>query len=273
MTALPSLLEPETLHGAVDAARDGLLLIHVSDAAAYHRAHLPGAQLVEPRELVSGIAPAVGELPSPERLQALFRRLGYQPAQHVVAYDDEGGGWAGRFIWTLDVIGHHGWSYLNGGIHAWHAAGLPLEAGPPPATAASDVHLTFDHAPVADAGDILTALGDPDLQIWDARSAEEFRGEKSGARRAGHIPGAVNLDWLALMDPARQLRLAEDLPERLARAGIDPRKRIITHCQSHHRSGLSYLVGRLLEFPRLRAYHGSWSDWGNRDDTPIERGA
>ena len=83
--------------------------------------HIDGAVHVAPAELVSGIAPATGQLPDLARLEALFSRIGYRADAPIVVYDDEGGGWAGRFIWTLDVIGHHDWFYLDGGIHAWVA--------------------------------------------------------------------------------------------------------------------------------------------------------
>lgn len=225
--------------------------------------------LVEPRELVDGTPPAGGRLPSRERLEALFSRLGYDPALEIVLYDDEGGGWAGRLAWTLDIIGHQRWSYLNGGIHSWYAAGLPLEHGPGRTVTPRPVSLSLSQAPVAEIADVLSAIDDPGQVIWDVRSAEEYQGLKSGSRRAGHIPSAINLDWMALKDPQRQLRLVHDLPELLAAHGVTPDKRIITHCQTHHRSGLSYMVARLLGFPDVRAYHGSWSEWGNRDDTPI----
>lgn len=271
------LLQPGALAEILDAAaasagdaepRD-VLLVHVSDGRLYEQAHLPGARLVEPAELVSGQPPAVGRLPDRDRLEALFSRLGYQPDQHVVAYDDEGGGWAGRFIWTLDIIGHRRWSYLDGGIHAWHGAGLPLQSGAPPSVTPRPVKLELDRSPIAELEDVLAAMNDPEQLIWDVRSEAEFIGARSGSRRAGHIPGAVNLDWLALKDPTRQQRLVADLEELLQRHGIDGHRRIITHCQTHHRSGLSYLVGRLLGFSGIRAYHGSWAEWGNRDDTPV----
>jgi thiosulfate/3-mercaptopyruvate sulfurtransferase len=269
VSELPRLLEPEQLN---PIPRPELLVIHVADAAAYQQAHLPGAVLVEPRSLLSGSPPAPGRLPDLARLEQLLSQIGYRPDLHVVAYDDEGGGWAGRLIWTLDIIGHHAWSYLNGGLHAWLAAGLPLEAGGGPRPTPTAVAVTIDPAPIAELDDVLAAMNDDEQIIWDVRSPEEYRGERSGARRAGHVPTAVNLDWMALKDPARQLRLRRDLPELLAVHGIDRGKRVITHCHTHHRSGLSYLVGRLLGFREIRGYHGSWAEWGNRDDTPIVTG-
>ena len=140
--------------------------------------------LVEPRELVDGTPPASGRLPDLERLEALFGRLGYDPDMDIVVYDDEGGGWAGRMAWTLDIIGHERWSYLNGGIHSWHAAGLLLEAGNGHAPAARNVALTLNLAPVAEVADVLIAIDDPQQIIWDVRSSEEFNGLKSGSRRA-----------------------------------------------------------------------------------------
>lgn len=246
-----------------------LKLIHVSAAEGYHDYHLPGALLVTPGELVHGAPPAPGRLPALARLEALFGRLGYRGDETFVVYDDEGGGWAGRFAWTLDVIGHDRWIYLDGGIHAWAEAGGALASGAcayPPATAP---RLSIDTGPIAEVEDVLAAIADPDQIVWDVRSREEFLGLRSGSARAGHVPGAVHLDWQHLKDPARATRLVEDLPGLLSEHGIDRNRAIITHCQSHHRSGLSYLVGRILDFPRIRAYHGSWSEWGNRDDLPV----
>ena len=157
----------------------------------------------------------------------------------------EGGGWAGRLIWTLEVLGHQGYSLLNGGALAWAAAGLPLASGaaqvePRPYRA------RIDPSPIADKQQLLAQLDDPDSIVWDARSAEEYLGLRASARRNGHIPGAVNLDWLELMDQRNHFRLKPlpELRERLQTLGIGPGKRIITHCQTHHRSGLSWLVGK-----------------------------
>lgn len=266
---LPPLVEPAEL---APLPRSGVLVVHIAAATAYQLAHLPGAVLVEPRSLVAGAPPVPGDLPEPARLQALFGAIGYRGDEHIVAYDDEGGGWAGRFLWTLDVIGHPSWSYLNGGILAWQAEGLPLQQGAATMPAPTTPSLTLQRGPVAELADVLDAIGDPDQLIWDVRSAEEYRGEKSGSHRAGHIPTARNLDWELLKDPARQWRLTANPKALLDAHGIDLGKRVITHCQTHHRSGLAYLLARLLGAREVRAYAGSWAEWGARNDTPVVTG-
>ncbi len=263
----PSLISAD----ALAALRPPALTVQVTSRQAYDAAHPPGAVLVAPWELVSGIPPATGALPGARRLTDLFRRIGLSAEREVVVLDDEGGGWAGRLAWTLDVIGHTHWRYLDGGLRAWQAAGLPLATAPTPTTP-SDVDIEIGRCPVADAEELLARLADPDLLVWDCRSPEEHAGRKVAARRGGHIPGAINLDWLELVDRRRNLRLVENLAERLAASGIVPERDVVAHCQTHHRSGLAYMAARLCGFPRIRAYPGSWAEWGNRDDTPVAAG-
>lgn len=261
---------------------DNWLLVQVTSAEAYAAAHVPGAVLIEPAELVSGQPPATGKLPDTQRLAQLLARIGYSPERYVVALDDEGGGWAGRLLWTLDCIGQRNWAYLNGGLQAWHGAGLPLagsavggaaDQDDAPAPAAP-LALTIDRSVIAEKEDVLAAIDAADTQIWDVRSADEYLGRRRAADRVGHVPGAINLDWMALKNPADQMRLVPDLAALLKAHGIDGAgKTVITHCQTHHRSGLSYLIGRLLNFKDIRAYHGSWSEWGNDPDTPISNPA
>ncbi len=262
----PPVIEPEPL--AEHLQNPDLLIVDLCKPENYSRHHLPGAIHVAPASLVSGIRPAVGKLPEPETINRLFSSLGYSPDRPIVAYDDEGGGWAGRFLWTLDVIGHRHSTLLNGGLVAWKAAGLPLTDVPGTAEPTrTDLH--YDRRFIADKDDVLKSLDDPDTLIWDARSAEEYAGEKRLAEKAGHIPGAIHLDWLETMDHDRQLRLRQDLPELLESKGLLRDKSIITHCQTHHRSGLTYFIGKLLGYD-IRAYPGSWSEWGNDPDTPVE---
>ncbi len=269
---LPLLLEPELLHQHLHDTSANILLIDIGKAERYAEAHIPGAVPVTPAETQAG-PPVPGLMPDPEALNRLFGKCGYDASKHIVVYDDEGGGWAGRFIWILDEIGHPHYSYLNGGLHAWHAAGLPLSneterVNPStPALQASGQYSLTKHA-------LLQHLEAGDVCVWDARSPGEYSGEKRNASRAGHIPGARHFEWTDAMDPTNALKLKDlaVLRNALKERGIDGSGLVATHCQSHHRSGLSYLVGKLLGFERIVAYPGSWAEWGNDPDTPIETG-
>ena len=189
----------------------------------------------------------------------------------VVAYDDEGGAKAARFLWTLDLLGHRQWALLNGGLIAWLAETRPVEAGPsqalrrdyPIESRRDDVTTTKTH--------ILQRLEDPDVVLVDARTIAEFRGLDARASRGGHIPGAVNVDWTLNVDPEHQVRLR---PPRLLRGvferfGVMPDKEIIVYCQTHHRSAHTYVALKALGYPRVRGYPGGWSEWGNDSSLPI----
>ena len=264
---LPLLIEPNDLANQLE--RPELLIVDLCSETNYLRGHIPGAVHVTPQELMSRQPPAIGKLPAITQLEQLFSRLGLSENKHVVVYDDEGGGWAGRFIWTLDVIGHRRYSYLNGGLYSWAGEKLPLETTVKQPVA-TDYKVTIDKSPIAEIEDILPNLSDYNTVIWDARSPAEYRGDQVLAAKGGHIPGAVNCEWTQLMDPQKQFRIRTDAAEFLAKQGITSDNKIITHCQSHHRSGFTYLVGRVLGLS-IRGYHGSWSEWGNHPDTPVER--
>lgn len=264
-----AVIEPSELHTELAARQEDLLLVQVTSPQVFEQAHIEGAVLVTPAELVCGVPPATGRLPEVDALNRLFSRIGYRPELDIVVYDDEGGGWAGRLAWTLDVIGHRRWRYLNGGLHAWHHDGFTLVQGHGHTPSPTSVSLQIDTTPIAEIADVLASLDDSEQVIWDVRSAEEYAGIRQASARSGHIPGAINLDWLHLQDPQRQYRLVADIENKLKKLGITDKSNIITHCQTHHRSGLSYMLGRLLGLP-IQAYHGSWSEWGNREDTPIE---
>lgn len=265
------LLEPREL--ASRLSEPGLLILDLCKESVYRQAHIPGAVWVQNKDLVLGSLPAPGKLPPLERLEAVFGQLGLTPDIHVIVYDDEGGGWAGRCIWTLDVIGHRHYSYLNGGLHAWLAAGLPIENTVNSPSANPSLRLSLHPEALADADYLKAHLGDSSHAFWDARTPEEFHGSRLLAQRGGHIPGAVNYEWTRAMsrDDSLRLRDPDILRAELAALGITADKTVVTYCQTHHRSGFTYLLGRILGFPSLKAYDGSWSEWGNRPDTPIER--
>lgn len=269
---LPLIVEPERLAEHLD--EPSLLIIDVPLKAESHdQGHVPGAVFLDHRLLLSGEGEVPCKVPSNDALSRLFSSLGLTRDTHVVAYDDEGGGWAGRLLWTLELIGHTRYSYLNGGIHAWREAGLPVSTEPHVPTS-SDYEAEILHPEVAiDRLEIMERLGEKGFAIWDARSRAEYDGEKGNNRHLGHIPGAVNMEWTDAMDKERALRIRDyaELITELEALGLTPDMEVVTHCQSHHRSGFTWLVGKALGFEKIRGYAGSWQEWGNRDDTPIEK--
>lgn len=271
MPRYPLLLEPEDLLPLLND--DNVLIIDQSKIDTYLSAHIPGAVHLDFKDLQLGRQPTPGALPTLEQLSIVFSNLGLTSDKHVIVSDDEGGGWAGRLIWVLDMIGHHQYSYLNGGIHAWLHAGLPTEQGQQTAITSDYAVTELNHDFALTKDEILERLHQPDFAIWDARSAQEYSGEKVIAPRGGHIPGAVNYEWTRGMDTDRGLRInnLEEFDALLNSLGLNKEKEIATHCQTHHRSGFTYLVGKILG-RNIKAYAGSWAEWGSDPATPITIG-
>lgn len=267
---LPLLIEPDQLQPHLTDR--GVLVVDLCDPASYAAGHIPGAVHLDYADLVRVKPPTMGLLPTEARLGEVLSRLGLTAGQCVVAYDEEGNGRAGRLLWTLAVLGYERLAMLNGGIHAWDAAGGRLEnriRRPAP----SFFQAQFRNlSAVADKDYILARLGQPGVALLDTRSPAEYAGLDQRAARSGHLPGAVNLHWTDTMDPQRQLRLQPKpvLRTLLEGRGVTPDKEVIVYCQTHHRSAHSYWVLRYLGYPQVRGYPGAWSEWGNDPHLPIE---
>ena len=266
---IPLILEPEDLEQRL--GDPDLVIIDLGKAETYRQGHVPGAIFLEYPHIVRVEKPVMGMLPHEEQLASVLSSLGITADSHVVAYDDEGGGKAGRLLWTLDVIGHKQFSLLNGGLVAWANEGFPLETQVnAPTEKPADVKIT-NHGRTNKEW-ILEHLHDPDVVLLDTRTPEEYCGSKKFSERGGHIPGAVHFNWVDAMDQNRNLRLKPDdeLRATLEKLGVTADKQAVVYCQSHHRSAHTYLVLKHLGYQDVTGYPGAWSEWGNDSETPVE---
>lgn len=262
------VIEPHEVQALLE--QENILIIDLGSAESYQQHHLKGAINLDYKHIVHGQLPAPGGLPDTFRLQALFDALGLNQDTHVLIYDDEGNGKASRFIWTLDVIGHHQYNLINGGIHSWVNEGFAYECDavrPQPNRA----ELKMNSAPIADKTYIFNILHSNDHILLDTRTHDEYTGIKGGIRK-GHIPGAINFNWLGAIDRDNNLKyFSKDiLNEKLASLGLSKDKEIITYCYSFHRAAHTYVLLKYLGYPRVKGYAGSWAEWNADVSLPIE---
>lgn len=267
---LPLLVESDVLQSHLEDKH--LLIIDLGKVDLYAKGHIPGAVFLDYNRIVRTCKPVGGLLPDEALLSEVFSEIGLTRQTHVVAYDEEGGGKAARLLWTLAAVGHQHYSLLNGGLQAWANEDHPLSQKPV-TPVASHYHATLckECKVTADRQFILDHLQDSQIVLLDARTPAEFSGQTRYAARGGHIPGAINIEWTHFMDLSHNLRLKSiaELRNMLQEKGITTEKTIITYCHTHHRSAHTWFVVRYLGY-NTRGYEGSWSDWGNQPDTPIE---
>jgi thiosulfate/3-mercaptopyruvate sulfurtransferase len=270
----PALAAPLLVDGAWLEAhlRDGNLRIvdMVSERKDYRRGHIPGAVYLSVDDIRVKVREGGYRLPTAAEAARLFGDLGIGPDTHVVVYDDSDSLDAARLFFTLDVFGHHVVSLLDGGILAWRRAKRP-ETTVVPSVAHTDYRPALAPERVASAEWVRDRLNDPTVALLDSRSAAEYTGKDVRARRGGHIPGAVNVEWKENLRPDGTFKPVNELRAMYAAQAITPDKTVVTYCQTHHRAAQSYFVLRLLGYPRLAGYDRSWSEWGNRDDLPLAR--
>ncbi|MCG9916600.1 MAG: 3-mercaptopyruvate sulfurtransferase [Phenylobacterium sp.] len=242
--------------------------------AEFQAGHIPGAVFFDIDQIADRSSDLPHMLPPPDDFAREAAALGLHPDDRIVVYDGHGIFSAPRVWWTLRVMGFTQVAVLDGGLKAWRAAGHAVETGDPaPRPSQSEARLQ-SHL-VRDLGQVRDALEAPDIQVLDARPAGRFSGAAPEPRpglRGGHMPGACNLPWSAVVGPEGTLRSPDDLRAAFAAAGIDLQRPIITTCGSGVSAAVLTLALARLGLDEVPIYDGSWSEWGGRPDTPIVTG-
>lgn len=241
------------------------------NARAEHRdRHIPGAVFFDIDAISDDRSELPHMLPTPERFAQAAGALGLTADDTIVVYDGMGLFSAPRVWWTMRIFGGKDVRVLQGGLPAWIAAGLPLEAGEADPEPANFI-VAFDAEAVATRTEVADALASGKAQIVDVRSRARFAGVEPEPRpglRAGHMPGAVNLPYGVLFDEGR-LKPKADLQSTIQAHGIAFDRPIVASCGSGVTAAILSLALHEIGVRDTRLYDGSWAEWGGRDDTPI----
>ena len=188
----------------------------------------------------------------------------------VIVYDDRSGMRAARALWFLELFDHPHVRLLDGGYTAWEREGL--------ATTTESISPTKGNwqvgrisARLATWRDVRDRLGRPDVVMLDTRSDDEYYGANVRAKRGGAVPGAIHVEWTRNLAPDGSFKPADELSALYAEHGVTADREIVAYCQGGYRAAHSYLALRLLGYPRVRNYLGSWKEWGDREDLPIKQ--
>jgi thiosulfate/3-mercaptopyruvate sulfurtransferase len=254
---------------------NNLRIVDVRAPAKYQETHIPGAINLTTGALDHMVNEFVRDARPAGEVAEIVGAAGIGDDHHVVIYDDNRSVIAARLFWVLDYYGHSRLSILNGGYPKWTAENRAVTRQAPRFEAAT-FSATPDPTKVADKDYILANMGEDSVALCDARTPGEYTGEdvRRGAGRGGRVPGAVNIDWVNSVtgDETPTFKALADLKQLYEAAGITPDKEVITYCQSAVRGAHSYYVLKLLGYPRVRNYDGSWQDWSNNQSLPIEQG-
>jgi thiosulfate/3-mercaptopyruvate sulfurtransferase len=259
---------------------DGLVVAEVDENPdLYEDGHIPGAVKLHWRDdLQDPIERDIVEKGEFERLMG-SRGIGNDTA--VVLYGDRNNWFAAYAYWYLKIYGHQDVRIVDGGRQKWIDEGRLLTTDTPAAGSATYVAQEADESIRVRRDTVLQGLGNGGGRaLVDVRSPQEYSGElmappgyeQEGASRTGHIPSAQSIPWAQAVRDDGTFKSPDELRELYGAKGVTPEKEVLAYCRIGERSAHTWFVLReLLDYPDVKNYDGSWTEWGNLVDVPIER--
>jgi thiosulfate/3-mercaptopyruvate sulfurtransferase len=244
----------------------------VDAMAEFRGGHVPRARFFDVDAIADTETDLPHMVPTPGRFARMISALGVSDTSMVVFYDQKGLASAARGWWMMGLFGHDRAAVLDGGLPKWKAEGRPLETGDARPIATGSFRPDFRATRLRGIGDVLANTATGRELVLDARAAGRFTGKVPEPRpgmRSGHIPGAANLPYTELLAADQTMLPPAALRERLARAGVDGSRPVITSCGSGITACILTLAMAQAGLPIGAVYDGSWTEWGGRADTPI----
>jgi thiosulfate/3-mercaptopyruvate sulfurtransferase len=258
---------------------DSIRVVEVDEnPALYQEAHIPGAIGFDWKADLQD--PVRRDFLGPEAFGELFGSRGISNEQTIILYGDRNNWFAAYTYWYLKYYGHDKVLLLNGPREKWIADGRATTAETPSYPAAGFNALQGDQSIRAYRDEVLQAIDAP-TKLVDVRSPAEFAGEvispagyeQEGAQRGGHIPGAASIPWAQAVREDGTFKSAEELRELYSGKGVLNGSDIIAYCRIGERSAHTWFVlHELLGKDRVKNYDGSWTEWGNLVNVPVEKG-
>ena len=259
--------------------KPGIKLVEVDvDTKAYDAGHIPGAVGFNWQSQLQDQVRR--DIISKQEFEQLLGGAGISPSDTVILYGDNNNWFAAYGYWLFKLYGHKDVRLMNGGRKKWELEGRPFTAEVPAPKRSSYHAARPDGSLRARREDIFKILSGKPASLVDVRSPDEFTGKviappgmTETAQRGGHIPGAANIPWAKAVNEDGTFKSYEELSSLYGAKGLRPNKETVAYCRIGERSSHTWFVLKyLLGFDKVSNYDGSWTEWGNLVDAPIEKG-